>query len=96
MEEKKTKVCTCCGRELPLEEFYNNCTRKDGHSSICKKCTLEKNKEVYKKAKETLATKQPGIKATFKISDFKDEMLFAELRRRGYKGELKYVKEVVI
>lgn len=36
----KTKKCTKCGRELPLSEFYNDSTKKDGHSSLCKRCIL--------------------------------------------------------
>ena len=39
---------------------------------------------------------QQGIKATFKISDFTDDMLFAELRRRGFTGELRYSKVVSV
>lgn len=33
---------------------------------------------------------QPGHKATLKLADFTDENIFAELRKRGYSGELKY------
>lgn len=35
---------------------------------------------------------QPGNKATFTLADFSDENIFAELRRRGYNGELRYSK----
>lgn len=37
---------------------------------------------------------QPGNKATLSLADFTDENLFAELRRRGYNGELRYSKVV--
>lgn len=37
---------------------------------------------------------QPGNKATLSLSDFSDENLFAELRRRGYNGELRFSKVV--
>lgn len=37
-------------------------------------------------------TPQPGNKATFTLADFSDENIFAELRRRGYNGELRYSK----
>ena len=39
-------------------------------------------------------TPQPGNKATLSLADFTDENLFAELRRRGYNGELRYSKVV--
>lgn len=37
-------------------------------------------------------TPQPGNKATLTLADFSDENLFAELRRRGYSGELRYTQ----
>ncbi len=39
---------------------------------------------------------QPGNKATLSLADFTDENIFAELRRRGYNGELRYSKVVVV
>lgn len=39
-------------------------------------------------------TPQQGNKATLSLADFTDENLFAELRRRGYNGELRYSKVV--
>lgn len=39
---------------------------------------------------------QPGNKATFTLADFTDDSIFAELRRRGYNGELRYSKVVNI
>lgn len=37
-------------------------------------------------------TPQQGNKATLTLADFTDENIFAELRRRGYNGELKWSK----
>lgn len=37
---------------------------------------------------------QPGNKAILTLADFTDENIFAELRRRGYNGELRYSKVV--
>lgn len=37
---------------------------------------------------------QPGNKATLSLADFTDDNLFAELRRRGYNGELRFLKIV--
>jgi hypothetical protein len=39
-------------------------------------------------------TPQPGNKAILTLADFTDENIFAELRRRGYNGELRYSKVV--
>lgn len=39
---------------------------------------------------------QQGNKATLTLADFSDDNLFAELRRRGYNGELRYSKIINI
>ncbi len=39
---------------------------------------------------------QPGNKATLSLADFTDENLFAELRRRGYNGELRYSRVITV
>ena len=39
---------------------------------------------------------QQGFKATLKISDFDDNMLIAELRRRGFTGEITYSKVITL
>ena len=84
----ETKKCKACGKELPLSEFGKNKSIKDGHDNKCKSCR--------KKLRENPSggVTQQGVKATLKMSDFKDNMLFAELRRRGYTGELRYSKVI--
>lgn len=50
------------------------------------KDTTEKRPENY--------IPQPGNKAILTLADFTDENIFAELRRRGYNGELRYSKVI--
>lgn len=38
--------------------------------------------------------KQQGVKAILSLADFEDNQLFAELRRRGYTGELRFSKVI--
>lgn len=85
-----TKVCSRCGRELPTSDFFKNKSSKDGLAHYCKECERERRSKKNDKGGIT----QQGVKATFKISDFTDDMLFAELRRRGFTGELRYSKVV--
>ena len=41
----KTKVCSRCGRELPLSDFSKNPTCRDGHAGVCKKCKVEQMRD---------------------------------------------------
>lgn len=41
-------------------------------------------------------TPQQGSKATLTLADFEDNNLFAELRRRGYTGELRLLKVITV
>jgi hypothetical protein len=36
------KVCTACGRELPLAEFVRDARRSDGHGAVCRECMAER------------------------------------------------------
>lgn len=39
---------------------------------------------------------QQGSKAIFTLADIEDASLFAELRRRGYTGELRFSKVITV
>ena len=52
MEEIKTKVCSKCGRELPLSEFYKRSVSNDGLQSYCKECAIKMSSEYAKKSRE--------------------------------------------
>lgn len=64
-----TKICSKCGRELPISQFYKSKSRKDGLHPQCKECIkqhytenkeaiLERRKQYYAKNKETIADYQ--------------------------------------
>lgn len=85
----ETKVCKCCGRELPIESFMKNSL---GVSSICKECIQEKKQS---KREETKRLKKQAVDAinarALRLADFTPRELMEELARRGYKGKLKVV-----
>lgn len=58
MEEKKTKVCSKCGRELPLEMFAKDVHSPDGLTYRCKPCVSEYNKLIRENKKKAKAAAQ--------------------------------------
>ena len=56
MTDEKTKVCSKCGRELPLSEFYKDKSRKDGVRYMCKSCRKELRKIRYETHKSDVLT----------------------------------------
>ena len=58
MEEKKTKVCSKCGRELPLEMFAKDIHSPDGLTNRCKPCVCEYNKLIRENKKKAKAAAQ--------------------------------------
>ena len=49
---KGLKVCSKCGRELPVEQFSKDKTRKDGLYPICKECDKQQKQQHYQEHKE--------------------------------------------
>lgn len=42
---ENTKICSKCGRELPLTEYYKSKWNKDGFQNYCKECCKQHNKQ---------------------------------------------------
>lgn len=74
-EKEASKICSCCGQELPLSKF-KSWTNVDGTKSYlyqCLKCQRDK------------ANKQYYIKRKFgKAASYDDEVLIKVLESRGY------------
>lgn len=72
-KKMETKVCSRCGREMPLESFPTSKNAKDGHLSVCKECNSKarsaarpKREKAQKSAKITqneagIAQNEAGI-----------------------------------
>jgi hypothetical protein len=50
------KICSKCGGEKPLDEFYNYQQSKDGKRSACKECTNKDNKSWAQKNEVSYTT----------------------------------------
>lgn len=92
MEEKRTKVCKVCGKELPIEMFRKNVKSKDGYTDTCIECInvniragFNKKKDVQVKPKsEEPIRLEDTIKMVDAIDNIPDQALVNELRQRGY------------
>ena len=74
---EKTKVCSKCGKELPISEFYINNRTPDGLQYYCKKCMCEaqKNRSVINNADADSGSE---------LSKYTPRQLMEELKRRGF------------
>lgn len=95
----ETKVCKKCGRELPIDSFYENKSLKGGHDNCCKECKNAYSKEWQKKNREKKKLqakeneriefeKKYKIYTNRELAKFTPRELMLELKARGYEGEL--------
>lgn len=82
--EITTKVCPKCGRELPTSEFNRCSAAKDGLQHSCREC---QHKAQKKSSVREIQKDNP-------LSAYTPRQLMAELKRRGYDGELFYVQKI--
>ena len=76
-EEIKTKFCTKCNNEKPLEEYHKNATKKHGINSRCKSCESELKKEKIRNKQEKERMYYDDIRNKYSISvkQFKDKYI---------------------
>lgn len=86
MESGQTKICTKCGKELPLDMFGKG-NGKDGKRSWCKNCMNEAARE-YSKRKKISKGDVPNPA----LAEFTPQELISELRARGYEGNLTFTE----
>lgn len=86
----ETRVCKCCGRELPVDKFAN---KHLGVAKTCKECNARKIAEAKAAKKNATDLNKELQKArNLKLNDFTPRELMAELARRGYQGTLTYTE----
>jgi hypothetical protein len=56
------KICTKCGAEKALTEFYRHCNAKDGYKSICKECI---NSKMFVYSRNRYSSKEGRAKQMF-------------------------------
>ena len=58
----ETKICTKCGKELPIEDFNWRNKEKGTRRSECKTCHADFMKEVYENKKKTVTEIKKNLK----------------------------------
>lgn len=91
------KRCRICGVYKPLEEFYKDKSRKDGHSCECKPChdkMCAGAGRKYRAAKKAAEGRKDSKVKTGALSSFSDQQLVEELNARGWEVSLSLKKDV--
>lgn len=86
----RTKVCSKCGKEKPVSEFYRRTASKDGLNASCKECTKKAAAErrerqrksmVLEDARRADAQKRRNLQRLYGISLEEYEKMFYEQGR---------------
>lgn len=77
-----TRICACCKRELPLEEFYrNHCSQT--FDKYCKECRKKRSRQYRKECRHKEKRKKHLV-----ITEIEDSFLRMELILRAL-GEIR-------
>lgn len=90
--EQETKVCRCCGRELPIGNFKKG---RWGYVSVCNECDKQHRAENRQARIDKAKQKVEDVRAENRqlcLADFSPRELMLELKRRGYEGKITYVE----
>ena len=99
--EKKTKVCTKCGRELPLDAFSKKSDTNDGLQYHCKDCQREANRNRPKRKKKEFnlydyVLGSEPTKLNPELEHYTPRVIMSHLRAIGYTGELSLTLRVTL
>lgn len=90
--EQETKVCRCCGRELPINNFKKG---RWGVVSVCNECDKQHRAENRQARIDKAKQKVEDVRAENRqlcLADFTPRELMERLRDLGYTGKLTYTE----
>lgn len=87
------KVCTRCGKELPVEQFNRRSSSADGLQTWCKSCQRESQRT--SRSNRQLPPPVKGDPSS-PLAEFTPRQLIEELHNRGYRGELQYLYTIKV
>lgn len=93
----ETKICVCCGKVLPISSFGKNSHSSDGLMVACKECTNKRVRASRERRKSagTRVVKTDDDGRNPELAKFHARELIAELKARGYSGEIYYTQKTV-
>lgn len=77
MSEKQQ--CRVCGEEKPMDDYYKSIYNKSGKMTICKKCYLEKQKEIKSTPQNIQKRKEYNFKNKERIKEY-NKTYYCKLR----------------
>jgi ribosome-binding protein aMBF1 (putative translation factor) len=92
MEQETVKTCKCCGRTLDISNFKKG---RWGYVSVCLDCDKKHRAEKRQARLDEQKQKVENVRAENRqlcLADFTPRELMAELKRRGYEGNLTYTE----
>lgn len=97
---KESKRCPKCGLTKQASEFNKSTWQSDGLQSYCRDCQRIRAKErsnlVVKKDPNNRILNSISSTGDSPLSKFTPRELMAELKRRGYDGELTYTSRITL
>ena len=101
MEIIKEKVCSRCGRSLPITEFGLNKKAADGHNAICKECDYQikskpRKPNLARVSTDDLLTELQKRQVRLSKVEPTPRELMQKLYKMGYRGSLKIVREETV
>ena len=93
MEENQvlTKKCPKCGRVLPVESFNRCNATKDGLQIHCREC-----QKVFRMKRRQSQIGMHKVYSKPDLAKFQPRELIAELKARGYSGELSFTQRITV
>lgn len=85
----KTKTCSCCGKEKPLNEFRRHHRTADGYANVCNECRT--NHAIKSEGNSRI---QPQYHE--ELSAFPPRSLMEHLAALGYKGNLQIPHNIML
>jgi hypothetical protein len=81
----KTKICSKCKIDKDTCEFYNEKNKKNGLSTYCKLCTINKTKEYYKNNRDIILENTKEYRSKYNKEYYLKNKIKESIRNKNYR-----------